>query len=223
MACVDANYQFTMVDIGGYGRQGDAMTFSESEFGKKIINSTLSVPQDDFLPDSNELVPYVFVADEAFPLRPNLMRPFPGAQLHRDNPERSVFNYRLSRARRIVENAFGILSAKWRILFNTIDASPDNVDKIVKACVVLHNYMKSMDSVTSSSRKYVSTGLVDNEDENGIVIPGEWRLGVEFQSKRIRSSNYYSREANDVRDKFVKYFLTPYCSVSWQNERALSS
>ena len=54
----------------------------------------------------------VFLADEAFPLRRNLMRPFPGKHLTR---EQRVYYYRLSRARFVVENAFGILSSQWRM------------------------------------------------------------------------------------------------------------
>lgn len=53
-------------------------------------------------------LPYVFVGDEAFPLREYLMRPYPGLQLTNDATK--IYNYRLSRARRVVENAFGKLS-----------------------------------------------------------------------------------------------------------------
>ena len=56
----------------------------------------------------------MFVGDEAFPLKPWLMRPIPGRVLHSHNER--VFNYRVSRARRTIENAFGILVARWRVL-----------------------------------------------------------------------------------------------------------
>jgi hypothetical protein len=60
------------------------------------------------------LAPHVIVGDEAFPLKTYLMRPYPGSK-SKGNNEKSIFNYRLSIARRVVENAFGILSQKFPV------------------------------------------------------------------------------------------------------------
>lgn len=83
--------------------------------------------------------PYVIVGDDAFPLGRNLMKPYPGRDL---SVEKTIHNYRLSRAWRVSENAFGILGSRFQIFTKPIRASPASVNKMVKATVALHNYLR---------------------------------------------------------------------------------
>lgn len=84
----------------------------------------------------NEDFPFVFVGGEAYPLLPNLMRPFPRRQL---TNEKRIYNYRLSRARRIVECAFGIMVKRFNVLENKMLVGPEKPTKITRAICVLHN------------------------------------------------------------------------------------
>lgn len=74
------------------------------------------------------------VGDETFPLKKYLLRPYPRVQL---NDKGRIFNYRLSRARRVIENAFGILVSRWRILTKLLCCSPENAEHLVKALICL--------------------------------------------------------------------------------------
>ena len=86
------------------------------------------------------------ISDEAFPLRCDLMRPFARNAL---TNERHIFNYRLSRARRVVENAFGILANHWRIYLCHF------VTTVGKATDVLHN-------ILTLPNDKVHTDVIDN-------------------------------------------------------------
>ena len=144
MALVDANYRFIFVDIGQYGSNADGPVFQKSEFGKLYLKNELNVPGPKHLPRARYLgaMPHVIVADKAFPLCPTIMRPFPkGRNQNRMPRPCQVFNYRLSRAHRIVENAFGILAQRFRIYNRRMQYSVNTVVKIVKATCVLHNFL----------------------------------------------------------------------------------
>ena len=52
-------------------------------------------------------VPHFIIGDEVFPLCADLLWPFPRNQL---SNEAKIYNYRLCRGRRVIENAFGILA-----------------------------------------------------------------------------------------------------------------
>jgi len=109
LALVDAHYRFIAVDIGGYGRNSDGGLFANSKLGKALEKNKLNVPKDNALPNTQTIMPYIIVGDEAFPLKKYLLKPYPGSQIQGDRSKR-IFNYRLSRARRVSENVFGILS-----------------------------------------------------------------------------------------------------------------
>ena len=85
------------------------------------------------------VVPYCLVGDEIFPLENWLMRPYPGKNI---TEVQTVFNYRLSRACRVIKNAFGILVARWRIFKKSIFAKVKNVETSVLAALCLHNYLR---------------------------------------------------------------------------------
>lgn len=142
LALVDANYRFVCIDVGSYGRNSDGGTFSRSNFGKSLAAGSLQLPTAEPLPNANHLgpLPYVFIGDEAFPLQRHVLRPYPGRGCTIND---QVFNYRLSRARRVVENAFGILAVRWRVFYTKIDVRPKWATLMVKATCVLHNFLQS--------------------------------------------------------------------------------
>lgn len=145
MAVADANLCFVAIDVGAYGREGDSTVFRDCALGKKLYGGTLNLPEPKHLPGmTTRPQPFVMIGDEAFRLHTNLLRPFPARNL---TPTRRVFNYRLSRARRSVECAFGVLANKWRIFHVPIQVEPNFIDLIIKTCCVLHNFVRRRDGI----------------------------------------------------------------------------
>jgi len=64
LAIVDANYKFIYTDVGTNGRVNDALVFSKSTFNEALQRNTLNLPTEG-----------VFVGDDAFPVRKNIMKP----------------------------------------------------------------------------------------------------------------------------------------------------
>lgn len=119
---------------------------------ERLEKEGLNLPEDAVLPhdESGQAFPHYFVGDEAFPLKRYLMRPFPKRVL---NNSRRIFNYRLSRGRKTVECAFGMMTQKFQILKTAIRSTKLlNITNIVKCCCILHNFIR-----TREGRKYLFT------------------------------------------------------------------
>ena len=124
------------------------------------------------------------------------MRPFARNAL---TNERCIFNYRLSRPRRVVENVFGILANHWNIYHHWIYLNPDNVTMVVMATVVLHN-------ILTLPNDKVCTDVMDNRAE---IFDDTF----EDLTKQV---NWPATTANDFRNYFIDYFNSDCGSVEWQ-------
>ena len=162
MAVCDYNYCFTLLDIGDDGRQSDSGIFSNAIFGRAMESESLFIPDPDNITGQTSPTPYLFVGDAAFPLTTYMLRLYPGKCLP-DN--KRIFNYHLSRARRVIDNTFGILATKFRIFQRPIIAKPEKVTQITQAACALHDYLKISEiHCPASARIYCPPGYVDHED-----------------------------------------------------------
>jgi len=216
MAVSDANYKFIFVDVGAYGCEGDSSIFQKSDFCKSIESGSLALPRAKAISpfSSNTLedpvMNHFFVGDDAFPLKSYLMKPFPGKNL---SYEQMIFNYRLSRARRVVENAFGILAAKFRIFHTCINTKIETVDYIILASCIIHNFLLSEQGILH--------GSVDYECE-GRIREGEWRRINQNNSSLVNvrnlSSNNYTTNSSIMRNQLKDFFSSAQGKLLWQDE-----
>lgn len=198
-AVVDANAKFIFIDVGDFGRNSDGGVLKESNFGKLLDNNKLLLPPPRKIHEEVEdKFPFVFVADEAYPLKKNLMKPFARKQL--TNSKR-IFNYRQSRARRIVECAFGILTKRFNVFENKMLVNPEKATIITQAACVLHNLIMdkehNLNDIHNEMEKISSR--VNHEDINK------------------PTNRRPTTEVIDIRKKFMIYFNSEIGSVPWQN------
>lgn len=102
---VDANKRYLFIDVGDFGSQNDASVFRASTFYNCLTQKKIKIPQESKIANTEITMPYVFVGDGAYPLMHNMMKLFRGYHLSRNQLQ---FNQKLSSARVMAENAFGL-------------------------------------------------------------------------------------------------------------------
>lgn len=95
------------------------------------------MPTSEPLPGREMSVPYLILGDDAFPLSEFLMKLY-SVEFQQGSRQR-IFNYRLCHARRIVENAFGIMTQVFQVFKKPLTLQVDTVIPVILACVTLHN------------------------------------------------------------------------------------
>ena len=135
---VDAEYRFLLIDCGLRGSSSDTHIFNRSNLMEKIEDGSFRHLNHwgERRPDLH----YFLLGGDAFVLMSWIVKPYSRRQLTR---EERIANYRISRGRRLVENAFGILVSQFRVLPSTMEQRPKVVRVIMFTCVVLHNIMRT--------------------------------------------------------------------------------
>ena len=213
LAFVTHDYKIVYADVGAQGKISDGGVFRDCSLNHALAHNLLNLPPPRPLPKSDDPtwlslddedeveVPFVFVADSAFPLTKYCMKPYPEKNI---DDRKGIFNYRLSRFRRISENAFGILVNIFGIFRTTIDLDPDTCIKLVLAAVTLHNMLRTK----SDAYKQATDQIVEDGIDEMPLLPLEPR----------RSSNSSTMSAKLIREHFADYCYGP-GAVSWQWSR----
>jgi hypothetical protein len=215
LAICDANYNFIFVDIGCQGRISDGGVFANTEFCKRMTRNSLNLPQPAPL-NGRRALPFFFIGDEAFPMSEHLMKVYPG--YHPKGSKERIFNYRLSRARRVVENVFGIASSTFRVLRKPLLLEPAKTELVVMTITLLHNFLRRQ---PESAAVYTPPGTFDSE-ENGVITDGAWRstsgdLNSLLPMKKVGRKT--KSNVQDVRAELADHFLKE-GRVKWQDEYA---
>ena len=214
LALVDHDYKFLAVDVGCQGRISDGGVFKNSALYTAFKNNELNLPEprplsntpDQFSPK----IPFVFVADDAFALTEFCLKPF---NIRNLTELQRIFNYRLSRKRRVSENAFGIWGNRFRLFSVRNNLDPETTTQCVLASLVLHNMLRE-----KSKEFYTPPGYADEDGPDGEFIEGRWRdeqrssLLADLQPGK---SNHGSVCAENVRNVLAEYFYGP-GQVPWQ-------
>ena len=211
MIICDANYRFVLVDIGDSGRHSDGGVSSSSRIGQLFDCGEMNVSSACTLPGSTGTAAYVLVGDDAFPLKYYLLKPYPGRFLVDDQ---NIYNESVSRARRWVETAFGILGVCWQMFYGMIQCDVVMAERLVKAAVVVHNHVQQKDSELGDS---CSAGVEMTQGLWRQTIPSSinlHRTTSDVDSIKFGSNNS-TRDARAIRNTFCRYFNAT-GAVDWQ-------
>ncbi len=213
MALVDSDYKFMWVEVGAPGACSDAQIYNECQLKDRLDGEDLGVPAAEPLPGDNQNMPYFIVGDDAFALRTSMMKPYSRRNLDHDC---RVFNYRCSRARRVVENAFGILANRFQCLLTCLNQHTQAIEQIVQACVCLHNMMRTRYPAAQNA-------VGDQEDPEHNLIPGQWREGEELPDieRPGGGRNRDTIAAKNQREYLTRYYCSPVGAVPWQERMIL--
>lgn len=212
VAAVNANSEFMMIDLGGNGQ------FSHTKFLQTLQEATVNMPNEDNIQNTDMSLPYVFVGNEGFPLTENLIKPYSETDL---TNEEITFNHRLSCVQRIAENAFGVMSSRFKVLLKRIELRPEKATTIIVACCHLNNFLRA-----KNSNAYLFCGFDNGNDHSTeeTMQEDDWRLNEDqlMILEQVENSNA-STFAEDVREQFCEYFNTNAAEVTAQQCNKQSS
>lgn len=202
LAVCDAKYRITYFDVGAEGKASDRGIWAWCSMKRDIDDPSnpLSIPAERHMQGIEGNLPYFLLGDDAFGLTKYLMKPYPQSGLSR---KERIYNYRLSRARRMIENTFGILTSRFRIYHQEINMAPEAIDKMIRTTVLLHNMLRY-----KCGKTYIPRGYVDVEEDERQVVAGNWRREETLPSLEATKKRNAAQHAKNIRLHLTDYFIS---------------
>ncbi|WKX95126.1 hypothetical protein Q1695_011967 [Nippostrongylus brasiliensis] len=201
LALVDANYKCVLYDLGAAGRSSDAGVFMTSEMKTFLEDNDGDFPVPVDL-DGMGTVPCHFLVDQGFRLTTRFLRPYSNAEAAYDSKKR-YFNYKMNSARRVVENYFGILAGRFRLLLRRVHGTPEHIKDIVQSLMILHNLL--VDAI------------------GGDTVVGRYSINpVQDDNARFDDVDRTTDDAKLLRDTMKDYFCIRDC-IRLKKARSLKS
>ncbi|CAB1105047.1 unnamed protein product [Ectocarpus sp. CCAP 1310/34] len=201
-ATCDANYRFCSMSAISAGATNDWTAWNRSELSRAVAR----------LPPG-----YYMLGDAAYPLSDQLLTPYPGKLLPRDQ---DAYNFYLSQLRVKIEQAFGILVGQWGILWRPLRVQFAGRSALITALFRLHNYLRDEqvtpvhlteeDGESGRDRPALTTErtLPESFQTSGDSLPKPTRSGDVptrmalrmLLDNRRQYRPEYNRERNNARD-----------------------
>ncbi|XP_049294069.1 uncharacterized protein LOC125769390 [Anopheles funestus] len=188
LGVVDADCNFMYADVGAKGRISDGGVFRNTSLYRKLERNDCNIPSPAPLHETSRVeVPYMFLGDKAFPLTSYCLRPF-GGFTQVGSVERN-FNQRHSIARRTVEMAFGILSARFRVLKKPMELQVENAKKVIMATIYLHNFIRRTEEVRMHDSNFLSGNDEGNANMRNMISNAS-RASTNMLQIRMHVANF---------------------------------
>ncbi|XP_030555482.1 uncharacterized protein LOC115758842 [Drosophila novamexicana] len=176
LASCDANLNFTCFDIATVTDAVNNQLHWHQDFGAPLLSQQLGdlLPAEP-LPEAERKTNfiYTFIAGASFPMLEHLVTPYVTQQLDQDQLH---FNKHLSRALAgSIDKAFSVLMSRWRVLSLPLRQSPGNAEKIIRAAVVLHNFVKLHDETYCPASFLEEMPICPSKHK----VPKEWLCSLQ--------------------------------------------
>lgn len=177
----DADRNFTYISFPFMGSTADSQAF-------KLTNVYKWLYEDNVFGDE----PYWVAGDAAFTCSNRLLSPYRGPQ----NAIGTAFNEKLSSLRVNIECAFGLMTARWRILRSAMEFQTElTCAAAFQTCALLHNFLNRrrraanvrVDTVAAAGVEGSSAIIVHASNETFEVDTGAGRGGLDGARRRERS------------------------------------
>jgi hypothetical protein len=140
-----------------------------------------------------------------------MMKPYPG--LNPKGSKERIYNYRISRARRIVEHVFGVVSSIFRVLRKPMLLEPENAELMIMTIACLHNFLRRQPSLSSM---YTPPGTFYIEGNCQLMEKCETPTSF-LPIRRVPRKS--SLKAKEIRQELTDYFVNE-GRVEWQEKYA---